>query len=390
MLKPMIDNMQQTAMASYGDYGAMGLAAKPNLPPINPKFDVALSADDTPISQSQSETAKVDVPEEIPEHKDNFAELVAKRENEATKALKLPIMRQELSPKISCDAENAQLYVAMMAAQSQEANPRQDEVLSALAQLVGQRGKGAAMNEEHLVVLDEALLMSAAAQLFAAVSLLRLLLVLPAVAMRYSADLMIVHQVLYKVGIEFESEAEAEGDEKEAEAMDDADMNATDAHQLQFAALCAVSHLFLGRGAGAVELDEGLVNLGINALRSADANVRLAAARLLFNVLREAKRQALQLLLLTDDDEDEDAALLATRKRIYAALLARCDRETHVPARFRMLCCFALACFAEEEEAMRAMGCDKDKLLRLVKGKSDGNLHIDALKAEILSVLDVM
>eukprot|EP01084_Bolivina_argentea_P120107 212905_1 len=39
MLKPMIDNMQQTAMANYGDYGGMGLAAKPNLPPLNSKYN---------------------------------------------------------------------------------------------------------------------------------------------------------------------------------------------------------------------------------------------------------------------------------------------------------------------------------------------------------------
>lgn len=209
MLKPMIDNMQQTAMANYGDFAGMGAAAKPNLPPLNQKYDIALKGAQTQSQSLKTEnetekpTQSVDVPKEIPEQKDIFPELLAQRENAATKALKIPIIRAEFAPKMTCDVENARLYVAMIGAQSAEENPRQSEVLSALAQIVSSQKKQSqsqseseSVSEDALSVLDELLLMCDAAQLFPAVSLLRLLLVLPSVARRYSEDFMILQQVL--------------------------------------------------------------------------------------------------------------------------------------------------------------------------------------------------
>eukprot|EP00483_Globobulimina_turgida_P002772 UN02777 len=61
MLKPMIDNMQQTAMASYGDFGGMGIAAKPNLPAINPKYETKINIKKAKKEEKQAEP-------EVPPH----------------------------------------------------------------------------------------------------------------------------------------------------------------------------------------------------------------------------------------------------------------------------------------------------------------------------------
>jgi len=374
----------------------MGLAAKPNLPPINPKYDTALKGNAAqPQSQSQTQSQSQIEPEptvadvseaaQIPEQKDTFSDLLAQRENAKLKALQIPIIRQELAPKITADIENAQLYVAMIEQQSDEAmNPRQSEVLNTLAKAIrtaqNPKQKSAVVSEDSLNVLDELLLMCDAPQLFPAVSLLRLLLTLPSVANRYSSDFMILQQVLYKIGIEFESLLPQQNDEKEDVDVDEDAMSSTDLHQLQFTAIAAVGHLYLGRCEG-VEIDEGFVNLGLNALRSADANVRLAAVRLLFNVLREAKKQA----MCAKESEAEGVC-----KRIYEVLRARWGNETHVPTRFRMLCCFVMGCFAEDVKTMEARGCGKDVVMGMAKGKSDGNAQVDTLKAEIVSVLEAM
>merc|ERR1712241_1258964 len=149
------------------------------------------------------------------------------------------------------------------------------------------------VNESALEILDELLLMTESDQLFAIVSLLRLLLVYGPIRDRYASDFMIIHQILYKIGIPFEEElGDDDVEEKGDDQVEESEMNLMDIHLLQFTAIAAGSHLYHGQGAS-VEIDSNFINLGINALRIQNANVRLAAARLLFNVFCEMKRQYL-------------------------------------------------------------------------------------------------
>merc|ERR1712113_125077 len=122
-------------------------------------------------------------------------------------------------------------------------------------------------------------------EMFPMVSLLRLLLCLDAVRHRYCADFMIIQQMLYKIGIPFETEVIDDEEEKQEDIVEN-EMNLSDLHMLQFTAISAVSHLYGGQGE-LQKIEGDFVNLGINALRVRNANVRLAAARLLFNLACE-------------------------------------------------------------------------------------------------------
>ena len=61
------------------------------------------------------------------------------------------------------------------------------------------------MSDDALEVLDELMLMSTDSSLFPLIALLKLLMVYPRVFDRYK-DLMIVNQILYRIGIPFEDE----------------------------------------------------------------------------------------------------------------------------------------------------------------------------------------
>ena len=214
------------------------------------------------------------------------------------------------------------------------------------------------INEGAFEILDELLLMTESEQLFPIVSLLRLLLVFGSVRDRYSSDFMIIHQILYKIGIPFEEALDDEEPEEKGDGVQNDEemenMNLMDIHLLQFTAISAVSHLYHGQGVF-VDIDSNLINLGINALRVRNANVRLSAARLLFNLLCEMKRQYVL-------KEDEREKLVAEMKRICGTALKYSRTEEHVPTVYRLLCIIGMGCYFDDGQVAKAMGLSAETM----------------------------
>ena len=248
MLKPMIDNMQAQA-ASYGDFGAVGIAAKPNLPPVNPKYDKLIdstsnddgsglkyggqniASDNQKVIESSgnnnnnNEVVANEI--SIAEQKQNELAIRNNKANDSLiilldkyydkhkhKSMELKVLKNELNPKITSDSRNAQLYVAMIGRNSETINARQQQGLNEFVKFLDRKRaaqkKGMniilKLSDDAFEILDELLLMSESEQLFPIVSILRLLLVYPDICSRYSKDFMIINQILYKIGIEFEEE----------------------------------------------------------------------------------------------------------------------------------------------------------------------------------------
>merc|ERR1719245_882761 len=100
------------------------------------------------------------------------------------------------------------------------------------------------------------------------------------------------------------------------------EMNFMDIALLQFTAIGAVSHLYVAQQSNdnidnLMEIDDNFINLGLNALNVQNCNVRLAASRLLFNIVYEIKRQC---VLLSNDEKNEHdkkiKSLIGKLKRI--------------------------------------------------------------------------
>eukprot|EP01084_Bolivina_argentea_P014307 26730_1 len=174
MLKPMIDNMQAQAMASYGsgDWGGMGMAARPNLPPINPKYDKAIFAEDDDDENDKNKNDKDDdmtfggqesastkqkiisspknnMDDDVvmmneqkePEKASNSLVLLLDKyhSKHPHKSMDLKVLGHELIPKITDDNKNAQLYVSMITRNSQSINARQQEALSELIKYLNRK-----------------------------------------------------------------------------------------------------------------------------------------------------------------------------------------------------------------------------------------------------------
>merc|ERR1719295_720659 len=206
--------------------------------------------------------------------------------------------------------------------------------------------------------------MTESEQLFPIVSLLRLLLVFGSVRDRYSSDFMSIHQILYKIGIPFEEALDDEEPEEKGDGVQNDEemenMNLMDIHLLQFTAISAVSHLYHGQGAS-VEIDSNFINLGINALRIHNANVRLAAARLLFNVFCEMKRQ----YFMKSKDEEEPKGkeeLVTNMERICSVALKYSRTEVHVPTVYRLLCIVGMGCYFDDGTLTKKMGLGTDTI----------------------------
>merc|ERR1712032_18332 len=112
-----------------------------------------------------------------------------------------------------------------------------------------------------------------------------------------------------------------------------------DLHLLQFTAISAVSHLYGGQGA-LQQVESDFINLGINALRIRNANVRLAAARLLFNVVCELKRA----LVLSKENEE---IVIKEMERVCAAALKFWQKEDHEPTAYRLLCIIGMVFYCD-------------------------------------------
>ena len=246
------------------------------------------------------------------------------------------------------------------------------------------------VKEGALEMLDEMLLMTESEALFAIVSVLRLLLVFGAIRDRYTADFMIVQQILYKIGIPFEHEV----DDEKADAVEHHDddeeeedgMSFMDIHLLQFTAISAVSHLYPGQGA-MVEVDPLFINLGLNALRVHNVNVRLSAARLLFNAFCEMKRQyILKSKVAAESDGDSQSVLLEQMERVCSAAL-KCSRtEEHVPTVYRLLCILAVACYCGDGVLCKRVAIDADTV-NAWKGVHAPSEAISALHDDLKSLM---
>eukprot|EP00486_Rosalina_sp_Unknown_P009086 CAMPEP_0201594720 /NCGR_PEP_ID=MMETSP0190_2-20130828/191947_1 /ASSEMBLY_ACC=CAM_ASM_000263 /TAXON_ID=37353 /ORGANISM="Rosalina sp." /LENGTH=302 /DNA_ID=CAMNT_0048054435 /DNA_START=572 /DNA_END=1477 /DNA_ORIENTATION=- len=302
----MIDNMQANAMASYGDWGGVGIAAKPHLPPVNPKYNKVIestgddgmkyggqnvASDNQQVIQGSGDNNNADVvANEISsaEQKQNELAISNKKASDSLvllldkyydkhkhKSMELNVLKNELNPKITNDSRNGQLYVAMICRNTEMINARQKQGLNEFVKFLDRKRaaekKGMniilKLSDDAFEILDELLLMSESEHLFPIVSLLRLLLVYPDICSRYSKDFMIINQILYKIGIEFEEEStEAIEEKQSAESINDEEMgmNLSDINLLQFTSISAVSHLYNG-DSEMIKIEDGFINLGLNA-----------------------------------------------------------------------------------------------------------------------------
>ena len=175
--------MQQGAMAQYGDWGGVGLAAKPNLPPINAKYDVAIEDDGqsnndaVPSSDSQKVVESNLNPNVNPNVNQNVNQNVVQSDNvnaqnaeqapsepvlsgkqieigtvDSTNSLKsvleehcsshqhlkakFKVFGHELTTKMTADSKNGKLYIAMISKHSEMLNARQQESLQELVTLL--------------------------------------------------------------------------------------------------------------------------------------------------------------------------------------------------------------------------------------------------------------
>ena len=134
----MIDNMQANAMASYGDWGGVGIAVKPHLPPINPKYDKSMGGDndndndnDNDVNMNeQKDNDGIGVGGDDKKANNSLSVLLDKYyEKHKHRELELKVLKNELEPKITNDDKNAQLYVSMIC-RDNEMNARQQEGLN--------------------------------------------------------------------------------------------------------------------------------------------------------------------------------------------------------------------------------------------------------------------
>mmetsp|Transcript_11467 Transcript_11467/g.18462 ORF Transcript_11467/g.18462 Transcript_11467/m.18462 type:complete len:599 (-) Transcript_11467:211-2007(-) len=447
MLKPMIDNMQQQAVASYGDWGGMGIAAKPHLPPLNPKYNqgVDLSADDKSNNKAQDkEQAMTFGGQQIAsnkqmtiesnnnnsnnnddtvqsneisttEQKENEIAIGAKKtgedslvnlldkyyENHKHKSMDLKVLKNELLPKVTNDTKNAQLYVSMVTRNTEMINARQQERLTEFVKFLDRKRaaekKGMniilKLSDDAFEILDELLLMSEADQLFPIVSLLRLLLVYPDISQRYTGDFMIINQILYKIGIQFEEQEDVEmapSNEEKQVNDEETGLNLMDLHLLQFTAISAVSHLYSGQG-DMVNVEENFINLALNALKVQNSNVRLAASRLLFNIVYEIKRQYIFMSNdtsdVTKDYNKEIEELLQKLKRVINGVSSYYKKETHLPTMYRLLCIFGLVCYCDDNQKLvKQIDLSVDAIKQLEVQQVD-NEEMKKLQNDLITVM---
>jgi len=252
------------------------------------------------------------------------------------------------------------------------------------------------LNEDTLEILDELLLMTEAESLFPIVSLLRLLLIDPFVSKRYTKDFMIINQILYKIGIPFEEEQELEEKENKEEYEEMQDMNLMDIHLLQFTAIGAVSHLYNGQDIDAMlDIDDNFINLGLNALNVKNCNVRLAASRLLFNIVYEIKRQ---YVFITNDTTDvtidysqKMEVLVKKLQKIINKInkYIHAKKEKHIPTLYRLLTIFGLVSYCDHNNKLTQelqINQDKIKQLNIAKELLSQNDDIQNLQNDLITV----
>ena len=251
------------------------------------------------------------------------------------------------------------------------------------------------LSDDAFEILDELLLMCESEQLFPIVSLLRLLLVYPDICGRYSKDFMIINQILYKIGIEFEEEEVMKDNTEEkvnANDINDEDMgmNLADINLLQFTAITAVSHLYNGDNE-MIKIEDGFINLGLNALNVKNTNVRLAASRLLFNLVYEIKRQYIFMINDTSDlskDYNKDIEILMKQlNKIINGIGKYYKAEKHVPTAYRLLCIYGLISYCDDEnkqllKQINNLDNNKIKQLQII----DNQEQLKSLQNDIITV----
>merc|ERR1712187_862118 len=106
--------MQNQAMASYGDWGGVGLAAKPNLPKLNSKYDKALAVQNS---------AKHNDIEPKTEQDSSLLNLLSKYHGKHKhQSMNFKVLRNELSPKLINDDKNGHLYLSMITSDNNKEN----------------------------------------------------------------------------------------------------------------------------------------------------------------------------------------------------------------------------------------------------------------------------
>ena len=229
------------------------------------------------------------------------------------------------------------------------------------------------------------------------VSLLRLLLVYPEICDRYTKDFMIITQILYKIGIQFEDEEDitTPADEKGTDNDDDEEeeLNFMDINLLQFTSISAVSNLYHGKNDGLINIDDNFINLGLNGLRIKNCNVRLAASRLLFNLVYEIKRQYIFMINdtndITKDYNKEIDILIKKLNKIIIAIIKYIKMEKHIPTLYRLLCIFGLISYCDNDKKLiKQLELNDDKIIKQLDINNDDvtNEQLKNLQNDLITV----
>merc|ERR1712129_19968 len=167
------------------------------------------------------------------------------------------------------------------------------------------------------------------------------------------------------------------------------EMKLIDIGLLQFTAIGAVAHLFAAHEikksiAELMEIDDTFINLGLNALNAKNCNVRLAASRLLFNIVYEIKRQC---LLLSHDENDHAKRC----KELHGKLKKIVDRidereEPHIPTLYRLLCIIGLLFYCDDNGKLtKELKINRERIEKLPAEQND---DIKSLQKDLLSVME--
>merc|ERR1712154_1970 len=134
-----------------------------------------------------------------------------------------------------------------------------------------------------------------------------------------------------------------------------------------------------------MEIDDNFINLGLNALCVKNCNVRLAASRLLFNIVYEIKRQC---VLLSNDDKEKDHAtrmkeLIGKLKKIMDKIDKR--EEPHIPTLYRLLCIVGLVFYCDDDGKLtKEFEINKERIEKLPVEQND---DIKLLQSDLVSVI---
>ena len=348
LLKPMIDNMQENAMA-MGDYSGMGITNKANLPKINKKYNeyslyINIDYDNRRNIISNNNNNKIN----LDTHKMSYIVNKYHANNKHT-TKNFSVLTNEFNPKITVDYGNLMLYADFLL--NKKLNNEEclfngnekyyfHEIFRYIVATENGDGNDKMISQNALNFFDKCLLNNINYDnntTFCLVSILRLLLVNNdsiKVRKRYK-DFKIINKLIKDIITvnETQNNNNNNNESKNSEEKENISNNNNkkgrfpNKHLIEWTLLSAVSHMFLDELMDINQEIIKLVNLSVNILKVNDVTVRLTGSRLLFNLILQIKRN----YLLLKNNSPKKSDLSKCMKNVLQLLAKLLGIEKKIP-----------------------------------------------------------